>query len=198
MKIAILFARADSIYKTLPDCDVWDAARDARKWPGGSPLVAHPPCRMWGRMRGLAGNYAGEKELAIMAVDLIRQEGGILEHPAWSTLWQEAGLPTPGSSADQFGGWTLPIVQYWFGHPAQKATWLYIVGCSQRDIPKIPLVLGSATQTISTSSRNKNGTRRQPGEQGYRSEVSRDWRERTPYALAVWLVEVAKRCKKRQ
>lgn len=32
MQIAVLFARADSIYKTLPECDVWDATRDARKW----------------------------------------------------------------------------------------------------------------------------------------------------------------------
>lgn len=35
--IAILFARADSIYKTLPGCDVWDIQRDARRWPGGGP-----------------------------------------------------------------------------------------------------------------------------------------------------------------
>ena len=40
MTIAVLFARADSVYKTLPDCDVWDIDRDARRWPGGGPVVA--------------------------------------------------------------------------------------------------------------------------------------------------------------
>lgn len=50
-QIAVLFARQDSIYKTLPGCDVWDIERDARKWPGGCPVVAHPPCRAWGRLR---------------------------------------------------------------------------------------------------------------------------------------------------
>ncbi len=29
--IAVLFARKDSIYKSLPECDVWDAERDARR-----------------------------------------------------------------------------------------------------------------------------------------------------------------------
>ena len=44
-QVAVLFARADSIYKTLPGCDVYDIKRDARTWPGGCPVVAHPPCR---------------------------------------------------------------------------------------------------------------------------------------------------------
>ena len=35
--VAVLFARADSVYKTLPGVDVWDEARDARQWPGSGP-----------------------------------------------------------------------------------------------------------------------------------------------------------------
>jgi hypothetical protein len=35
--VAVLFARADSVYKALDGCDVWDIERDARRWPGGSP-----------------------------------------------------------------------------------------------------------------------------------------------------------------
>lgn len=33
--VAVLFARADSIYKTMPQCDVYDIERDARTTRGG-------------------------------------------------------------------------------------------------------------------------------------------------------------------
>jgi hypothetical protein len=32
--VAVLFAREDSIYKTMPNVDVWDAARNALNWQG--------------------------------------------------------------------------------------------------------------------------------------------------------------------
>jgi len=59
MTVAVLFARADSHYKALPGVDVWDEARDARKWPGGAPLVAHPPCRLWAKLRQFAKASSG-------------------------------------------------------------------------------------------------------------------------------------------
>lgn len=34
MTVAVLFARADSHYKALPDCDVYDMERDARTYDG--------------------------------------------------------------------------------------------------------------------------------------------------------------------
>src|SRR5262245_24549326 len=71
--VAILFARADSVYKCMPDCDVYDAARDARTWPGGMSVVAHPPCRAWGRLRAFAAYVPGERELAIWAVEQVRK-----------------------------------------------------------------------------------------------------------------------------
>lgn len=71
--VAVLFARSDSIYKSLSDCDVWDIERDARHWPGGCPVVAHPPCRGWGRLRKLAKPTEGERELAIWAVEQVRR-----------------------------------------------------------------------------------------------------------------------------
>lgn len=60
--IAVLFARADSIYREIDGCDVWDFARDARKWPGGSQVIAHPPCRAWGRLRTFANPRPDEKD----------------------------------------------------------------------------------------------------------------------------------------
>lgn len=114
MTVAVLFARADSHYKALAGVDVWDAERDARRWPGGCPVVAHPPCRAWGQLRALANPRPDEKALAIYAVEQVRKFGGVLEHPKNSTLWPTLGLPRPGER-DEFGGWTLPIYQMWWG-----------------------------------------------------------------------------------
>jgi len=74
--VAVLFARADSIYKTLPGCDVYDIERDARTWPGGCPVVAHPPCRAWASLRNHAKPREGEKDLAHFAVAMVRKWGG--------------------------------------------------------------------------------------------------------------------------
>jgi hypothetical protein len=186
--VAVLFARADSHYKMLPGTDVWDIDRDARNWPGGAPVVAHPPCRAWGRLRHMANSRPDEKNLARLAVALVREFGGVLEHPAASTLWPAQRLPEPGQR-DAWGGWTLPIVQQWWGHRAEKATRLYIVGCQPNDVPTLPLVLGSAVAVCGTSGRRLDGTRNTD-----RPEITKAEREHTPPELAVWLVELARRC----
>jgi hypothetical protein len=80
-QVAVLFAREDSIYKTMPNVDVWDAARNALNWQGGCPVIAHPPCRAWGRLRHFAKPVDGEKDLARWAVAQVRKWGGVLEHP---------------------------------------------------------------------------------------------------------------------
>lgn len=54
MDVAVLFARQDSTYKALSGVDVYDIDRDARTFQGGMPVVAHPPCRAWGRLRAFA------------------------------------------------------------------------------------------------------------------------------------------------
>ncbi len=187
MTISVLFCRNDSIYKTLPDVDVWDADRDALRWPGGTPVVAHPPCRAWGKLYKFAHPDPGEKDLAVWSVEQVRRWGGVLEHPAGSKLWPHMELPHPRRK-DKFYGWTLPITQLWWGHRAGKATWLYIVGCLPRNIPPIPLRLDEPTHVISTS----HGMRK--GMQRYRKHCSKAEREHTPIELARWLVELARRC----
>lgn len=182
---AVLFARCDSDYKTL-DCDVWDIERDARNYIGDAPVVAHPPCRAWGRMRKFAKPRPDEKDLAIFAVATVRRCGGVLEHPASSSLWKAANLPVPGEKADSFGGWTFPVVQFWFGHRAMKATWLYIVGVSPTGVPKIPLVLGDSPRVIA-----QNHNRKSPR----RLELTDREREATPLDFAKWLLETARLCK---
>ncbi|PAT34978.1 hypothetical protein CK625_12610 [Vandammella animalimorsus] len=160
--------------------DVWDMPRDARRWPGGNPVVAHPPCRAWGRLRQFARPRPDEAGLALWAVQQVRQWGGVLEHPQGSLLWRAAHMPPPGMR-DAWGGWTLPIHQHWWGHRAQKATWLYIVGCDPRAIPAMPIALGQPTHVVASRRRG-------------RPEITKAEREHTPLALAMWLVDLASRC----
>ena len=187
MRVAVLFARTDSVYKQIDGVDVWDAERDAMNWPGGYPVVAHPPCRAWGRLRHFATRTRpDEKGLALFAVDMVRSFGGVLEHPAGSTLWQAASLPRPGCR-DECDGWTLAVPQKWFGHKAEKASWFYIVGCAPADIPDIPYVLGDATHVVQSRKRHD-----------HRPHISKAEREHTPPALARWLVDLAILCGSRR
>jgi hypothetical protein len=147
---AVLYARKNSIYKSLPGVDVFDAQRDAMTFQGDLPIIAHPPCRLWGRLRTFSKAHISEKYTALHAVLAIQQNGGVLEHPAHSQLWPAADLPLPGAR-DNYGGFTLPILQSWFGHKAPKATWLYIVGINPIDLPSIPFQLGIPTGRISNT-----------------------------------------------
>lgn len=192
--VAALFVRADSVYKTMPGVDAWDIERDARKWPGGCPVVAHPPCRAWGRLRHFAKPRPDEKDLARWSVQMVRRWGGVLEHPASSQLWPDQGLPEPGR-LDQYGGWTLPIYQHWWGHRAQKATLLYIVGCRPADLPAMPMRIDEPTCVIRFDQRRPDGTHIRKGDADWRPRLGSAEREHTPPELAAWLVELARRSK---
>ncbi len=185
--VAILFARRDSIYKTLPDCDVWDEDRDARNWPGGCVVVAHPPCRAWGRLKHMAKPAPHEKDLALLSINLVRQFGGVVEHPSDSELWRELGLSDGWEDA---WGFCWPLSQKWFGHRAEKRTRVYIAGCARGDLPPFPITLGKAPMVVGTSGRRNNGTRSK-----LNPEIPKSEREHTPIEFAKWLVEVARRCK---
>lgn len=186
---AVLFVRSDSIYKTM-ECDVWDADRDALKWPGGAPVVAHPPCRKWGGLSALSTAAREEKYLGVWAVVKVRENGGVLEHPAGSKLWDAAGLPEPGAF-DSWGGYTLAVSQFWWGHRAEKKTWLYVCGLDRAKLPEIPIKLGYAPCIIGTPGRRVDGSRLKRGDAGWRPECSKKEREATPPAFAAWLLSVA-------
>ena len=183
--VAVLFARADSVYKTLPGVDVYDEARDARTWPGGSPLVAHPPCRLWAKLRQFAKATDPDMErgLAVLAVRHLQRFGGVLEHPKESTLWAHMGLPTPGRAPDQHGGWTAEIRQCDWGHKAEKKTWLYIVGTHPDQMPPLP-----ARRDPTGVIKPQRGVPRDG-----RKIVTKAEREHTPPELATWLVAVARK-----
>lgn len=180
MTVAVLFARADSNYKNIPGCDVYDMARNALTWLGGSPCIAHPPCRAWGRLRTFSRPAAGEKYLAVWSVAQVRTWGGVLEHPSTSLLWAHCGLPLPGAGYDGFGGFSICIHQHWFGHKCEKATWLYIVGVRKQALPVMPMVLGEASHVLETKKKIKD-----------RPRLPKKEREHTPPDLCRWLIELA-------
>lgn len=186
--VSALFTRKDSIYKTL-GIDCWDIERDARKWPGGNPVIAHPPCRAWGQLSHMAKPRPDEKQLAIWSIGQIRKWGGVLEHPRASRLWKVMGLPL-GKETDEYGGFTLSVNQFWWGHRAEKKTLLYICGCPRSELPEIPIRFETPTHVITC------GTRK--GHPSWKPRVTAKEREETPEAFAKWLIEVSNKCTAKQ
>ena len=136
--IAALFVETNGVYYGLPDVDPWDKERDARKYAGPWPVVAHPPCQLWVNFAALnfkryggehnrPGNDGGCFEAALYVV---RRWGGVLEHPAGSKAWKAHGLyaPVPGQWISDAPGWVAEVWQSAYGHQARKRTWLYYVG----------------------------------------------------------------------
>jgi hypothetical protein len=175
MKVAVLCAAKNSVYKTIEGIEVYDQARDARTFDGGMPIVAHPPCRAWSAFcRHQAKPQPGEKELAPMCVEWMRKCGGVLEHPAHSTLWATLGLPRPGERTVK-GMWSMHVQQSWWGDSRSKNTWLLFCGIEPNQI-EVPFAL-----------HNPRGDRRTW------QLMSKEQRAATPIAFAHWLVDVARR-----
>ncbi len=125
MNIAVLCASEDSIYKKYPGLNVFDKKRDARTFTGQERVIAHPPCQQWSRLRMFSKDNKEEKELAFFCLEKVEKNGGVLEHPAGSSFFKEAGIFNKVVSVDQF----------WFGFPARKRTYLYFVDCKPKSFP---------------------------------------------------------------
>lgn len=54
--VSALFVQEDGCYSTDERIDAWPEHRDARLYNGNLPVVAHPPCQLWGAMAAV--NYA--------------------------------------------------------------------------------------------------------------------------------------------
>lgn len=134
---AALFVTESTVYRSL-GLDCWPESRDARQYRGPDPVVAHPPCKRWGRywsggpsakVRRHRGDDLGCFASALWSV---RTFGGVIEHPACSSAWRWFGLPKPvriggWSEPDSFGGRSCHVEQGHYGHLAPKPTWLYLV-----------------------------------------------------------------------
>jgi hypothetical protein len=143
--IAALFVERGGCYWNLDGVDAWDISRDARLYAGPHPVVAHPECQRWGRYHGGSpckpyqyklGDDGGIFAAALAAV---RRFGGVLEHPKDSHAWAHFGLNKPPREggwvkADDCGGWTCCVEQGFYGHLANKPTWLYATNV---DLPQL-------------------------------------------------------------
>lgn len=133
MTVAALFIATQGTYFGLDGVECWDILRDARKYAGPWPVVAHPPCERWGRywsggpsakVRRIKGDDGGCFASALAS---LKQWGGVLEHPGASHAWARFGLARPNPA----GGWSVAALDLWtcqveqghYGHPARKKTW---------------------------------------------------------------------------
>jgi hypothetical protein len=143
--IAALYVETDGCYFGLPGVDPWDVDRDARKYAGPWPVVAHPPCQRWGRFWHGSTRKPHQCRLGedggcfAAALTAVRNYGGVLEHPKDSLAWDYFGLQKPPATggwvqADSFGGWTCCVEQGHYGHDSRKPTWLYAVNV---DLPSL-------------------------------------------------------------
>jgi hypothetical protein len=184
--VAILFARRDSIYKNLPDCDVYDIDRDALTFEGKMPVIAHPPCRTWGHLKAFSNAPESEHKFAIWAIEQVRKWGGVLEHPKGSTLFRECKCGLPGGLPDEYGGILIQVDQFHWDHKARKRTLLYIVGTY--DLPPFPRRKGKPTHVIDRPGKNRKKTRPNCGKLPW---CNKKEREATPLKFAKWLIEIA-------
>lgn len=139
LRVAALFVQPSGCYASLPFVDPWPQDRDARNYTGPLPVVAHPPCQLWGPMAAVnflrwggehnrPGNDGG---CFASAIEAVRKWGGVLEHPAATRAWTAHNLTPPvtmGWQKTMEGDWVCEVWQSAYGHRANKATWLLYHG----------------------------------------------------------------------
>lgn len=135
--VAALYIDPGGPYPAIAGVDCWDLGRDAKTYAGPHPIVAHPPCGPWGRLRHLCTKQ--DPSCAIHAVEMLRLWGGVLEHPAHSKLWDHLGLPRPGELSFDADLRAVELCQVEWGHVARKRTWLLMTrSCGRLGAPPMP------------------------------------------------------------
>ncbi len=201
--VAALFVMTNGPYFGLCWVDPWDIHRDARRYAGPHPIVAHPPCERWGRywsggpstkVRRKKGDDDG---CFVTALVLVERYGGVIEHPEASHAWPAHGMEKPpkkGGWIRTRKGWTCCVEQGHYGHLARKATWLYVV-CEKKPPelkwgssgPKTRLDLGYHSAEERRSKRDGRKT-------GMVERLSKKQCAETPKAFRNLLLRIARRC----
>lgn len=124
--VSILCVQKGSNYYSIPGLDLWDIERDAYQYQGNNPVIAHPPCAQWSKMRAFSKPDQRQKDLAFFCYEKVKQNGGILEHPVGSLFFK---------SVDLSKGKLYKVFQSDFGFQSQKATLLWFVNCRPLPYP---------------------------------------------------------------
>lgn len=147
-QIAALYVESEGAYFGVPGVEPWDEARDARKYAGPWPVVAHPPCQRWGRFWHGSTRKPHQFKLGddggcfSAAFGALLAFGGVLEHPADSHAWAAHGVTAPPRAGGWVGAglpgvWTCCVYQGHYGHFSGKPTWLIAAGMSREALPEL-------------------------------------------------------------
>lgn len=193
--ISVLFAEKEGIYSTFSDIDIWDIERNATMFKESNSVICHPPCQLWGKFAKInykrwGGEHNKPKNdggLFKFALDKVRSNCGVLEHPAQSYAFQEYDIPKP-----VFGKWTYIgndefITEIWqsaYGHLANKKTWLFYKGKTPHQL-KWKKVIGS----------HQIGFHDQRGKVKNKPTISGKKASSTPYEFAIELIKLAENSK---
>lgn len=194
-QVAALYVETDGAYFGLPGVEPWDKARDARKYAGPHPVVAHPPCQLWGPMANVnfarwggdhnrPGNDGGCFASALRAV---QEYGGVLEHPANSRAAHDIPPPKAIGWQKVDHGWVCEVWQSAYGHRANKATWLY---CSGLNPPSMKWERPVGSHQI--------GYHDQRGKAFNKPTVGKKEASATPREFRDVLIDLARRASKRK
>lgn len=138
--ITVLCIQEDSNYKAIDGLDLWDKNRNAYNYNGSGPIIAHPPCQQWSKLRHFAKDNKEERDLAYFCLEQVNKNGGILEHPKGSLFIKEARLKT------------ITVWQHWWGFGAKKETQLY---CKDVELLAYPISLDAIKGRVEMMARNK-------------------------------------------
>lgn len=193
--VAALYVDRLGTYACMPGIDPWDESRDARKYDGPHPVVAHPPCNVWcvmshsayarwGGEHNRPGNDGGCFEHAMNSV---MRFGGVLEHPARTEAFKAFNIPKPtviGWQPVAERQWVCEVWQSAYGHRAAKATWLFYVGDHKPDDANWIRTAGTHQVSIDNRPREKQ-----------KPALSKREAKATPIEFARYLVALARATK---
>jgi hypothetical protein len=201
--VAALFVETRGPYVNLDGIDPWDKERDARKYEGPWPVIAHPPCERWGRYaKGgpsvkIPRKIGDDEGCFASALESVRRFGGVLEHPADSHAWKWFGLQKPDPKggwyvADEFGGFSCRVDQGNYGHRARKATWLY---ACKTELPELNWKRAKSTVKLDAGYHSKE-ERQRAKETGTVRVARMGTREQklTPVPFRDLLISIARSC----
>jgi hypothetical protein len=114
-RVAVLWVSPKSHYLYLwPRVDCWTESRDALTYEGPWPVIAHPLCGSWGKLKAFSRQ---SRIHGIAAMYFVHKYGGCVEQPSGSELFRLLGRGGNVESLDQ-GDWGFPSPKptliYWY------------------------------------------------------------------------------------